>query len=64
MKKMMLSLVMGLALFAIPTAVFATCAQILTIDDGEVHQVCFLVREYTINGVEFCEYGNCELIIV
>lgn len=64
MKKMMLSLVLGLALFVIPTTVFATCSTILIINSGETKQTCFLVAEYVINGVEFCEYGNCELIIV
>lgn len=57
MKKLLASVVLGLVFSVVPMSIYAACADIITVGEGRSKQVCFLVNEYVINGVQFCEYS-------
>lgn len=57
MKKFMACLVLGMALSA-PMVTLARCAAFVRVGSGSNVQTFFLSAEYTINGVQFCEYSE------
>lgn len=57
MRKIMACLVLGIALSA-PVVTLAKCAAFVRVGTGETAQTFFLSAEYTINGVQFCEYSE------
>jgi hypothetical protein len=59
-KKLFVSVALGLLLAVVPVSIFARadCRQIITIGAGTPGaQTCILDAQYTINGVQFCEYA-------
>jgi len=52
MRKFLASAILGLALSAVPMAIYAACAHIIT--SGKYF--CTLSDQYTVNGREVCEY--------
>lgn len=60
MKKLLVSVALGLFLSAVPMTILANagCRQLIVIGPGEPGAMtCILDAEYTINGVQFCEYA-------
>ncbi len=54
MNKKLVSIALGLIFAAVPTAIFATCADVIVIN-GNTY--CSLTSSSTVNGNEVCSYS-------